>query len=62
MSDFQYRTREELLPIVGSVLEFETWSNMSKQGELVMLDNKLWLPFCGYVNALTVRIKINPNE
>lgn len=55
--ELKYATKEELLPLVDTLVEFETFSG-TKTGVLTEEDKKLWLPFCGKVNALTVRVKL----
>lgn len=55
--ELKYATKEELLPLVNTLVEFETFSG-TKTGVLTEEDKKLWLPFCGKVNALTVRVKL----
>ena len=53
----RYLKRSELKKMVGQELEFEGFHS-NKKGVLVFSDNKYWLPFCGLVNAETVRINL----
>jgi hypothetical protein len=53
----QYYSFEELKKLVGKNLEFETFFGHTKKGVLEIEGKKLWLPFCGGVDATTVKIK-----
>lgn len=54
----EYHTFNALVTFVGVELEFETFLGHTKRGVLELDGNKLWLPFCGGVNATTVRVKL----
>jgi hypothetical protein len=51
-----YYTEIELEQHVGRILKYETFNNHYETGRLVEHEGKYWLPFCGGVNAKTVKI------
>ena len=51
----RYLTEKELELLVGVELLFESVTGL-KKGVLVKEGKKFWLPSCGQVNALTVKI------
>jgi len=51
-----YYTESELEQFVGKILKYEVLGSGTITGRLVKENGKYWLPFCGGVNATTVKI------
>lgn len=53
-----YYTELELEQYVGKILKYEVFGGGLVTGRLTKENGKYWLPFCGGVNATSVKIYI----
>jgi hypothetical protein len=61
VEEFKYYEKDELLPYVGKEVQYQPWSQIPTDVRVGVLEQDkkgLWLPFCGGVSAMTVKIKL----
>jgi hypothetical protein len=56
---FHYRDSAVLTELIGQEMEFLGFTDTPKRGILEFDGTNFWLPFCGKVNAKTVKIKLS---